>query len=139
MQTKTELGDALVKKVKTGDFGPSELWCLARLGARELFYGPMNQVAPPNAVTRWVEALLGKPAAAEAVAVMARHTGQTARDLPPATLELVRRNLSQLPDGDRLLPILNGETDRDIAAMGRMFGEDLPSGLVFAEGQTPEN
>ena len=41
------------------DFRESELWCLSRLGARELFYGPINLVAPPTVATRWVEALLG--------------------------------------------------------------------------------
>ena len=46
--TKTELGDALVKRVKSGDFKDSELWCLGRLGARKLFYGPMNLVVPPT-------------------------------------------------------------------------------------------
>ena len=58
MGTKTELGDALVKRVKAGDFKDSELWCLAALGARKLFYGPINQVVPPATATRWVEALL---------------------------------------------------------------------------------
>ena len=45
--TKTELGEALVKRVKAGDFKESELWCLSRLGARKLFYGPINLVVPP--------------------------------------------------------------------------------------------
>ena len=59
--TKTELGDALLKRVKAGDFKESELWCLSRLGARKLFYGPINLVIPPAAVARWVEALLNVP------------------------------------------------------------------------------
>ena len=44
----------------------SELWCLSRLGARKLFYGPINLVVPPAAAARWAEALLrnlaGQPA-----------------------------------------------------------------------------
>ena len=59
---KTELGEALIKRVKAGDFKESELWCLSRLGARKLFYGPINLVLPPATVSRWVVALL--PAAA---------------------------------------------------------------------------
>ena len=59
--TKTELGDALVKRVKAGDYKESELWCLSRLGARKLFYGPINLVVPPATVTRWAEALLNLP------------------------------------------------------------------------------
>src|ERR1022692_1576460 len=52
--TKTELGETLIRRVKAGDFKESELWCLSRLGARKLFYGPINLVVPPaTAATRW--------------------------------------------------------------------------------------
>ena len=37
---RTQLGDALIKQTKE-DY---VLWCLSRLGARQLFYGPANQV-----------------------------------------------------------------------------------------------
>ena len=58
---KTELAETLLKRVKLGDFKESELWCLSRLAARKLFYGPTNLVIPPAAVARWVEALLNIP------------------------------------------------------------------------------
>jgi hypothetical protein len=58
--TKTELGDALVKRIKAGDYKESELWCLSRLGARKLFYGPINLVVPPATATRWAEAILNR-------------------------------------------------------------------------------
>ncbi|MDX2151260.1 MAG: Hsp70 family protein [Bryobacteraceae bacterium] len=133
--TRTELGEALVKKVRASQHTDSDLWCLARLGARALFYGPINQVLPASTATRWVETLLDKamPRAAEAVASIASHTGDSTRDLPPATLDLVRRALTEMEDAPRLLAVLDGEGPRDLAAMGRMFGEELPSGLVFAE------
>jgi hypothetical protein len=59
---------------------------------------------------------------------IARQTGDTARDLPPATLESVRRACEDSP---KLLRELAGETD-DLAASGRVFGEELPAGLVLA-------
>jgi hypothetical protein len=127
---KTELGDALVRRVKSGDYRESELWCLSRLGARKLFYGPINQVVPPAAATRWVEALLSVEAAGEAVASMARKTGDATRDLSFATLTAVGRRLETLPRAARLLAALEGEEDE--TALGRIFGEELPSGLVFA-------
>ncbi|HBY62485.1 MAG TPA: molecular chaperone DnaK [Solibacterales bacterium] len=133
--TRTELGEALIKRVRSGPPNDSDLWCLARLGARALFYAPINQVLPASTAARWVEGLLDKsmPHAAEAVASIARHTGDSTRDLAPATLDLVRRALGDLEDSARLLSVLDGEGPRDLAAMGRMFGEDLPSGLVFSE------
>jgi molecular chaperone DnaK (HSP70) len=130
--TKTELGDALAKRVKTGDYKESELWCLSRLGARKLFYGPINLVVPPATATRWVEALLHAPQAGDALAAMARQSGDATRDLPPATRESVKRKLEAMPHAERLLALLEGEEEDD-RALGRIFGEELPSGLVLAE------
>ncbi len=130
--TKTELGDALIRRVKAGDFRESELWCLSRLGARKLFYGPINLVVPPGAAARWAEALLKVPNAGEALAAIARRTDDPTRDLPAPTREAVRRALEAMPHADRLLAAFDGEEEDD-RALGRIFGEELPSGLVLAE------
>jgi hypothetical protein len=135
--TKTELGEALIKRVKAGDFKESELWCLGRLGARKLFYGPINLVIPPATVSRWVEALLRIPAAGDALAGMARRTEDPTRDLPAATREAVRSKLGTLAHAVRLLAVLDGE-EEDEGTLGRIFGEELPSGLVLVESPTAE-
>ena len=124
-QTRTQLGDELIARMKKGEFVETGLWCLARLGARKLFYGPINQVLPAATATRWIEALTKTPKAEDAIAALARRTGDSTRDLSPATLELVRRSF---PDLD-----LEAPPREDLAAMGRIFGEELPSGLVFHE------
>ena len=131
MQTKTDLGEALVKRLKTGEGGASELWCLSRIGARQLFYGPNNQVVSPNTASRWVDALLKLQKPEEALASIAQHTGDATRDLPPAALNSVRTKLQNHPD---LLAVVEGQETRDLRTMGRMFGEDLPGGLVFTGG-----
>ena len=130
--TRTELGEALLKRVRAGDFRESELWCLSRLGARELFYAPINQVIPPSTAGRWVDALLNIEQASEAIASIARQTGNSTLDLAPGTVEAVRRRLEKRPNADKLMAIVNGEEGRDLQSMGRVFGEELPSGLVFA-------
>lgn len=129
IQTKTDLGDTLVKKLKNREGGPSEIWCLSRLGARQLLYGPMNQVVPAATASRWVEPLLLVKGADEALVSIGQQTGDAARDLPPATLALIRRTLDGKSD---LLALLEGQGGRDLQALGRMFGEELPAGLVFA-------
>lgn len=121
--TKTQLGDALIERIKKSDFVESGLWCVSRLGARKLFYGPNNLVVPASTAARWVEALIGNEKSREAVLALARHTGDSTRDLAPATLELVRR---RYPDAD-----LEAGGRDDLRAMGRVFGEELPSGLVI--------
>jgi actin-like ATPase involved in cell morphogenesis len=129
LQTKTQLGDELLARITKGDFVDTGLWCIARIGARKLFYGPINQVLPPATAVRWIERLLKVPKAPNAqdaaVAAIARVTGDSTRDLPPQTLDLVRR---AFPDLD-----LQAEPTGDLAAMGKIFGEELPSGLVFHE------
>jgi hypothetical protein len=125
LQTKTQLGDALLAKVKAGDMRETSLWCLARIGARKLFYGPINQVLPATTATRWVEALVKFPSSQDTLVSIARRTGDSTRDLSPATLELVRRSIPEA-----LVPVLEGEEEEDL---GKVFGEELPSGLVMAE------
>jgi molecular chaperone DnaK (HSP70) len=125
VSTRTDLGDALIKaKI----FGPSELWCLSRLGARKLFYGPANQVLPPATATRWIEALLNVAGAGEAMAAMARKTGDPTRDVAGLVVEKVRVKLAA---SEKLIAILDGAEQDDERAMGRIFGETLPSGLVI--------
>jgi molecular chaperone DnaK (HSP70) len=125
LQSKTQLGDALVAMVKKGEMRETALWCLARLGARQLFYGPINQVLPAAAATRWVEALAKIPGSADALVSIARRTGDSSRDLAPATVALVRRSVPE-----DVIPVLEGEVEEDAA---KIFGEELPSGLVLAE------
>jgi molecular chaperone DnaK (HSP70) len=129
LQTKTDLGEALVKRLRSGDGGPSELWCIARIGARQLFYGPINQVVPATTASRWVDALLKVKGSDEALASIGQITGDASRDLPAATVNLVRAALRDKPE---LLAVVEGEKGRDLGVMGRMFGEELPAGLVFA-------
>jgi molecular chaperone DnaK (HSP70) len=129
---KTELGETLVKAVKAGKARATEFWCLSRLGARQLFYGPINLVLPPATVTRWVEAILIHSQALDALAAMARLTGDPVRDLNPATRAAVRSRLEASPHAAQLLAVFEGE-EGDERELGRIFGEELPSGLVMAQ------
>ena len=128
-QTKVQLGELLLAMLKRGEMVETAVWCLSRLGARKLFSGPINLVVAPSIASRWVESMLRltpTPALLEAIVHMAQITGDTARDLPPATLELVRRACPP-----ELLPRLAGE--EDLASSSRVFGEELPAGFVLME------
>jgi molecular chaperone DnaK (HSP70) len=133
-QTKTQLGDNLLAMVKRGEMVEAAVWPLSRLGARKLFSGPINLVLSPSVVSRWVEALLelpNTPAVLDAVVQMGRQTGDIARDLPPATLGMIRRTCERSPRAADLLHQLAGVSD-DLASSSRVFGEELPAGLVLA-------
>jgi molecular chaperone DnaK (HSP70) len=120
---RMQLGDALIKMPKE-DY---VLWCLSRLGARQLFYGPINQVLAPSVASRWIDALLPVPKADDALVSLARRTGDPVRDIPPATFEAVRARISE----PHLIAQLEGGSERDERALGRIYGEGLPSGLVI--------
>jgi len=122
LQTKTQLGDALVGLAKKGELGETSFWCLSRIGARKLFYGPINQVLPPPVATRWVEALMKIPNSQDALVAIARRTGDSTRDLAAPTIDNIRRKIPEA-----LAPALEGEVTEDL---GKIFGEELPSGLV---------
>jgi molecular chaperone DnaK (HSP70) len=121
--TRTQLGDALLKQPKE-DY---VLWCLSRLGARQLFYGPANQVLAPSVASRWSEVLIALPKAGDALISLARRTGDPVRDVSVATFAAVRGRLST----PQSIAQLEGEAERDEGALGRIFGESLPSGLVL--------
>lgn len=129
--TKSELGEILAKKARAKDVNHSDLWCLARLGARRLFHGPNNLVLPPSTVERWLAAITPIDIAAETLAQIAQVTGDATRDLPGPAVESVRRTLAVHKDSATLLGILEGAESGDLARLGRVYGEDLPSGLVF--------
>jgi molecular chaperone DnaK (HSP70) len=138
-QTKVQLAETLLEQVKRNEMIEAGVWSLSRLGARKLFYGPVNLVISPAIASRWVEALLRlphSPSLLESVVNIARQTGDTARDLPGPTLNLVRRACEASPHAAALLRQLAGEED-DLAAGSRVFGEDLPAGLFLSE-QVPQ-
>jgi hypothetical protein len=71
------------------------------------------------------------PALLEAVVQMAQQTGDTARDMPPATLDKVRQAVQASSRATELLKQLDG-AEQDFAGSSRVFGEELPAGLVLA-------
>jgi molecular chaperone DnaK (HSP70) len=123
--TRTELGDAMVRKLRNNDAGASELWCIARLGARKLFYAPINQVLPASTAARWVESLAKVPNATETLVRLAQKTGNVTLDVNTQTSGLVRKLIAGDTD---LEALLDGEAQSDF---DRVFGEELPGGLVL--------
>jgi hypothetical protein len=133
-QTKTQLGDTLLEIVKRGDMLDAGTWCLSRLGARKLFSGPINLVVSPTTAARWIDAFLRlphTPALLEAVVQIAQQTSDAARDMPPSTLDKVRAALEISSRSSELLRQLSG-AEQDLASSSRIFGEELPAGLVLA-------
>ncbi len=117
-----------------------DLAALARLGARELLYGPADRVIPPQEAGEWIDRLLSHPwqdrrAPGRVIIQLARKTGDRTRDLDPAVIARIvgwldaaaipaeqRRCLSEV------MPLARQEEQE-------IFGESLPAGLVLREAQ----
>ncbi|HEV3142918.1 MAG TPA: Hsp70 family protein, partial [Gemmataceae bacterium] len=54
---KDTLGQALLKQVRKSPVPTYSFWALTRLGARVLFYGPLNAVVHPQVVQTWLDPL----------------------------------------------------------------------------------
>jgi hypothetical protein len=134
--TRTELGEACLKRLRNNQspHPDTDLWCLSRLGARKLFYAPLNLVLPAATAARWAEQLAKQPHAPvpDTLVALCQKTGNATLDLPAATLSLAAARLRSHKDADALLARLEGKAPDSAESLARLFGEELPSGLVFA-------
>ncbi|UCF92204.1 MAG: hsp70 family protein [Desulfobacterales bacterium] len=136
VKDKIRWGRQLLAEIRPKKSKPQHFWSLARIGARELLYGPVDRVIPPQEAAAWIEAILSqewrnpKPVGA-ALAQMARKTGDRMRDLEPAVLKRTRDWLAanelfsaHLKYLDEVVPLARAEEST-------IFGESLPMGLVL--------
>jgi molecular chaperone DnaK (HSP70) len=139
-QDKIKCARALLSEILPKTCRPQHFWALSRLGARELLYGSVDRVIPPQEVTGWIETLLGrkwpdpKPVGI-ALAQLARKTGDRARDLEPAVIAKIMTWMTADSQNQELFaPHL--EYLQQVVPLARqeestIFGETLPAGLVL--------
>lgn len=134
---KMQWGRAIISEISPGKVRPQQLWCIARIGARELLYGPVDRVVPSGEVASWIEWILSNDwkqsaAAADALVQMARKTGDRARDVPPELEEKICHWLEARGMGDKAAPVKT-PVEREKQEESALFGESLPSGLILRE------
>jgi hypothetical protein len=133
---KTRWGRQLLAEIRTGKAKPQTLWALSRLGARELLYGPVDRVIPPEEVAGWIARLVAGdwtnplPVGA-ALGQLARRTGDRVRDVSPEIAAKVLAWMAQHPGMgasarlvEEVVPVARQEEST-------LFGESLPSGIVL--------
>lgn len=128
---KVKWGEALLKEMTVKHAKPKHFWALSRFGARELLYGPVDRVVPPEKVIPWINTLLSVdykdpgPVCTALVQLSAK-TGDRVRDIPEDTaarvVDFLKRNA-----GDPL-PVLE-VVERKESDQNQIFGESLPAGL----------
>ncbi len=139
---KVPFGEELVERIAKSP-SAADLWALGRLGARVPFHGPVNQVVPRRTVEGWVRRLLAAewklPAAtAQALAHLARRTGDRERDLDQGLRDEVASRIGAAGTDPLLirareLVVAGGELRED--EVSETFGESLPEGLVLVAAE----
>lgn len=130
---KVEIGEWLLGRLgKAND--ALTLWALGRIGARQPFYGNLDDLVPADVVATWLDAILAldwrriEPAGF-AAAYLARMTGDRARDLPPALREAIAARLRQVGAPALWIRMVEEVVALDEATERRVLGETLPPGL----------
>lgn len=133
---KLELGTILLELVgrkKWQDCRGAILWAIGRLGARQLTYGPLNAVIPPDKAAEWVDRLLKSPADDSnlplALMQLARRTNDRYRDLPEKGRRAVLQWLADHQAPEHFLILVREGGTLETEEEGLIFGESLPIGL----------
>lgn len=110
------------------------LWALGRVGARHPFHGSAHDVAPVEAVERWLAVLLAldwkkvEPAGF-AAAHLARMTGDRTRDISEDLRQQVLQRMEASRAPAAWSAMVREVVQLDQAMEKRMLGEALPPGL----------
>lgn len=112
-------------------------WPLGRLGAREPFHGDPRDVVPPAVAEAWLDELLAldwktADGAAFAAVLLARVTGDPARDLPEKRRKQVIGRLRDIDAPTPWVEMLTKATAMSEGDARRTFGDSLPPGLRLA-------
>jgi hypothetical protein len=131
---KVQIGEAVlptVEKGKGADYAP---WALARVGARQPLYGPVDRVVPHGKVEEWLERLLkadwrSPEQLAPALAQLGRRGGDRARDLDEAVRARLTARLKSMPGGARFVQLVSEPVALLSTEQRFVFGDAVPAGL----------
>ncbi|MCA9718991.1 MAG: molecular chaperone DnaK, partial [Myxococcales bacterium] len=109
-------------------------WPLGRLGARQPFRGRVDDVVPPAVAESWLERVLeldwsSIEGAAFAAVLLARMTGDPARDIQPGLRKQVLRRLQREKSPSRWIGVVSEKSSLSERDTRQLFGDSLPTGL----------
>ncbi len=134
-KSRAQLGDALIELIEKKQAPKGALWCLGRIGARKLLYGPREAVVRPSTAADWAKRLmkLGKPSKEEdptsCLISITRLAGDRQIDLEDDVRREVSAFLEKLGVGEETRAALTRVMEVDQSGESAAFGENLPAGL----------
>jgi hypothetical protein len=136
-KSRAQLGDALLEALEEKKAPKGALWCLGRIGARKLLYGPREATVRKETVTDWVMRLmkLDRPPKEEDVAgclvSIARRTNDRQFDVDDGVRKAIDAYLAGAGVSEDQRRPLFEVVEVDRSTQNRAFGEGLPSGLML--------
>ncbi len=136
VKDKISLAKALVPVLKPGKKQTSLFWVLSRLGARQLLYGSIDRVVPPQEVMKWINRIMKiswreSDPVDSMVSMMARRTGDRTRDIDYENVQKIVEWLRSRNAAEHLIRVIEEKTDIADREKNAQFGEKLPSGFIL--------
>ncbi|MCL2447957.1 MAG: heat-shock protein Hsp70, partial [Polyangiaceae bacterium] len=134
---RAELGGWILERTWT-DRDPRLWTTLGRLGARVPAYAGVHHVVPPLVAERWLDHLLREkwdalPTASSAAVLLARRTGDRARDVGDRVRRDVEARLVAAGARDDQLRMVREVVPALATERASFFGDALPPGLKLVE------
>ena len=143
-KSRAQLGDALLDLIEAKKAPRGALWCLGRIGARRLLYGPREATVRTAIAAKWIERLMAVKRLpkdehpAPALISMARLTGDRQFDLEDGQRRKVSDYLADkgLPEAQHkpLFEVVAVDRQTQVAALG----DTLPTGLSLGSTAKPD-
>jgi hypothetical protein len=136
--SRIKLGRQALKYLKTDAMVRYGYWVLGRLGARGLLYAGADSVLPPKEIESWVKELVPRSwkkssKVAFELAQLGRMTGDRSLDLSEACRADLIQKVTDIPEHQRALEILESVVELDSREQGRLLADSVPRGLVWVE------
>jgi molecular chaperone DnaK (HSP70) len=133
-ESKIEIGELLLERLKMPAESIQTWWAVGRLGARVPFYGTANNAIPQKTAAQWLERTLKAdwraiPTAAFAAALLARMSGDRERDLDEDSRKRVSERLRTAGASPTWITMVEQITELNEADEKQVFGDSLPPGL----------
>ena len=140
VKAKQAMGQALLNQLHKSPVPNYLFWCLTRLGARMMLYGPMNSIIHPEIASAWLEKLLQFTpenenelnAWAFCLSQIARMSGQRALDISDEWRQLVLQRLHSLRIPNNWARMVEQVLEMEGSEKTQLFGDSLPVGLRLA-------
>ena len=134
METKTELGNWLLRRLEKPSETQTAWWALGRIASRVPFHGSAHNVIARETIHSWLPRLLEAdwkkhPHIAFAAVMMTRMSGDRARDIDYDDRVAIIDKLNIAKASSSWVQMVSEVRELDAAENKRIFGEALPSGL----------